>query len=339
MTTERLDHRTRQQEEHQTGDFTEQQEREALQPFVNDLIGRNSKLTLEFAKEFTAVTGTSKDKPLTSWMDDHDEKAVHPFSVQYEERELNRSESDIILSFKEAARHLDSIQTGQLAVTIVEAMSHRINVIFTQHFPQDVDDFAAHHDRGNIPHAQSYNSLMQHAGDYYAEVLGNTEQLLKESLKPDTDHPLDINRDTDSDPYPITWAVDALRVLEKDIERTAANGQLPEYLEQLNPGEGFFTAYRARANALAEQFSQDYTNTHPGQPLNPADPAYVEHFKQTAKDYLPGDVHNVADLLSHHHAADQANRSKASTPEQLQQRYLEIRDTMYNSLTGNGQKA
>ena len=340
MTTERLDHRTRHQEEHQTEDLTEQRQREALQPFVTDLIGRNKELTLEFAREFTAVTNPSKDKHPTSWLDDHDEKAVHPFSSQYQERELNRSESDIILSFKKAARHLDSIQTGQLAVTIVEAMSHRTNLIFSQHFPQHADDFAAHHDRGNIPHPQSYNSLMQHAGDYYAEALGNTEQLLKESLKPDADHPLDINRDMDSDPYPITWAIDTLRVLEKDMERTAVRGQLPEFIEQINPDEDFLTAYRERGNALAELFSKDYTDTHPDQPLDPADPRYIEHFKQTAVDYLPGDVHNVADLVAHNYAVYKANNfmPKPNSIDELQQKYLQIRDTTYNSLTNNDQK-
>lgn len=338
MTAEGLDHRTRHQEEHQTENLTEQWQREALQPFVNDLISRNKELTLEFAREFTAVTGPSTETHPTSWLDDHDEKAVHPFSEQYQERELNHSESDIILSFKEAARHLDAIQTDQLAVTIVEAMSHRTNAIFSQQFPQYVEDFAAHHDRGNIPHPQSYNSLMKHAGDYYAEALGNTEQLLKESLKPNAEHPLDIN--TDSEPYPITWAVDALRVLEKDMERTAVRGQLPEFIEQINPDEGFFIAYRERGNALAELFSKDYTDTHPDQPLDPADPRYIEQFKQTAVDYLPGDVHNVADLVAHNYAVDKANNfmPKPNSIEELQQKYLQIRDTTYNSLTDNDPK-
>ena len=335
MAAERLDHRTRHLEEHQIEDLTEQPQREALQPFVEDLIGRNRELTLEFAREFTAVTEPNAENHPTSWLDQHDEKAVHPFSEQYEEREMNRSESDIILSFKEAARHLDSVHTEQLTVTIVEAMSHRTNALFSHHFPQNVDDFATHHERDNIPHPQSYNHLMQYAGDYYAQALGNTEQLLKESLKPDAEYLDDLS--TDSDPYPLTWAVDALRVLEKDMERTALNGQLPEYSQQIHPDDAFITAYRERANALAESFSKDYINTHPGEPLDPSDPAYIQHFRQTARDYLPGDLHNVADLLTHNYAVIKGHRSKAKTPEEFRQNYLETRDTLYKSLTDTEQ--
>ena len=338
MAAERLNHLTRHQEEHQQEDLTEQRQREAILPFVEDLMDRNRELTLEFSREFSrefaAVTGPNPEKHHTSWLDQHDEKAVHPFSEPYKERDLNHSERDIILSFKEAAKHLDAVHTDQLTAAIVETMSQRPNRIFNQNFPQDVDDFAARHNRGDIPHPQSYNSLMDRARDYYAEALGDTQQLLKESLKPDMDYP--YNMATDSDPYPITWAVDALRVLEKDMERTAANGQLPEYVEHINPDEGFLTAYRARANALAESFSKDYIDTHPGQPLDPADPAYVEHFKQTAKDYLAGDVHNVADLIAHNHGVMEANRSKPNPDsiEELQQRYRDTNERTYRSLTG-----
>ena len=320
MPAEKLEHRTTHEDEE---DLMEWQKKN-IRPFITSLNGRNSDLMSELARESMAVTGTDTEKHPTSWLDQHDQKAVHPFSANYEDRELNRSEADILLSYKATADSLDDTQQEFLSMTIVEAMSHRPNSAFTQYFPKQVEDYAVHHGHNAIPDPKSYNSMMQKAHDYYAEALQNAEVLLEKSIKKDS-----------HDPYPITWAVDNLRVLEQDFERTAANGMLPQYLEHIDTDRELYNAYRHRGNALAESFTQDFKDAHPGIALDPGQPEYVEHFKQTSRDYLPGDVHNVADLLAFNHAIAEANRSQAGFPSQeVLNKFETLRDSIYQSLTG-----
>ena len=217
--------------------------------------------------------------------------------------------------------HLDDAQKEHLFMTIVEAMAHRANAAFNERFPAIQDDFAAHNGHNNIQERDSYNTMMSYAREYFALVLQSTEQHLKETIKEDP-----------NEPGSITWPVDTLRAIEQDLDRTS-QGYLPNYLEHVGPDKELYDAYHARANNLAESFSLDFKKAHPDNRLDIQDPDYVSHFRETTKDYLPGDLHNVADLLSTNHAINIANNSPHASSDSLTKHFQSLRRSFYESLT------
>ena len=114
MPAEKLEHRTT----HEDEDDLMEWQKKSIRPFITSLNGRNSDLMSELARESMAVTGTDTEKHPTSWLGPARPKAVHPFSANYEDRELNRSEADILLSYKATADSLDDTQQEFLSMTI-----------------------------------------------------------------------------------------------------------------------------------------------------------------------------------------------------------------------------
>ena len=138
------DHRTSHRETHQQEHRPEHGEEsiadwqtQALTPFTENLHHRNPELAREIAREYQAVTGTNTAKNHVSWMDDHDQKANHPGAYIYEQRQMTKAEDDILLSYRHAAEHMDQVQADFASTTIMEAMTHRTNAHFSEHFPPE----------------------------------------------------------------------------------------------------------------------------------------------------------------------------------------------------------
>ena len=296
----------------------------ALKPFVEHLYERNPNLAWEIARDSAAVTDNDHTKNPTSWLDDHQTEPKHPGSYDYEERAKNQAESDIVLSYQEAAKELTGEQLHHLNMTIVEAMSHRANTTLSHHFPQMTNDYAANHGHPDVAQPQSYNRMMRAATDYYASALQINENLLSKSLK--TEGP--------NDPYSITFAVDAFRSLEADMEQTALTGAFPEYIDAMAGDRDYRIALADRASYLLEQVNAQFHETYPDQSITPDNPQYVEHFRESTKDYLPGDLHNAANYLSYHHAIATAVREGHQTPKAVAEASEQIMTKTYNSLTG-----
>ena len=318
-----LDHNRPGQEDHQTEPGAEHianWQRQALQPFVEKLCERNPSLAQEISKELEGVTGPPTQKSQVSWLDDHDKEPDSPYRYGYEARTLNQAETDILMSYRDAAPQLDDAQKEHLASTLMEAMSHRANQTFSEHF-RDQTDHAANHKDAVIPDRESFNTLMDTAGDYYRTTLSNTEGLLKSSIK------------TFEDPMILGRAVDLLRYIEKDMEGTAAQGSMPQHLDLDNVMDDFTEAYTRRGDQLAASLEQDFKDTFPDQPLNPEHPAFIQHFREKTKDYLTGDIDNVADHFALDHAFKTSSGPASGSPQEMQERTEQIRENIHQSLT------
>ena len=321
MARNTLEHRASHQADHDVTDITEWQTN-AIQPFVERLNHTNPELTRELQREYDAVTGTNTPKEHVSWLDDHDKDTWHPASYNYEERDKSKAERDILTAYREAVNQLDDEQTYFLTATIVEAMTHRPNAYFSEHFPQSVEDFTDHHQHDTIHHPASYNSMMEAARDYYAAAIQQTEYLLTQELKAEDEW----------DPYSITWPVDTLRSLEHDLREGAEHGKFPKYLDSIDESEEFTRRYMERGNALAEEFSKDFKETHPDEPLNPDTEAYVNHFQQYTAGYSQGDLRNVADYIAYNQGIDKANKEGGRNVEELADRMKKYRAHTFEQL-------
>ena len=320
MARNTTEHSATHQEHHQV-DHAEAQimdwQREAFQPFVDELSDRNQGLVHEIAMELADVTKQGSEKHNVFWMDEHEHEPANPADPDYHTRHMNKSGMDIFLSYAQAQKHLDENQTQHLSSTIMEAVAHRPARALSEHFP-NTPDFAAYHQRMNIPEPESYQDLMATAKSYYSEALSQAENYFQRSLKAE---------DTDS----LIYAADTLRTIEKDIEHTAINGHLPSYLEHLGTDEDFLKAYHTRGETLCKSFSQDFQDKYPEHPLDPESREFLDHFRETTKDYLQGDVHNMADLIAENNAVQKT--ISATSTEEMDRMVFKHRDQVYDSLT------
>ena len=289
-------------------------------PSSKNSTDRNPDLTREISKELEGVTRPPTQKSQVSWLDHHDKQPDSPYRYGYEERTLNHAETDILMSYREAAPQLDDTQKEHLASTLMEAMSHRANQTFSEHF-RDQTDHAANHKDSVIPDQESFNTLMDIAQNYYRTTLSNAEGLLKSAIK------------TFEDPAILGRAVDLLRCLEKDMEGTAAEGSMPQHLDMNNVMDDFSEAYTRRGEQLAASLEQDFRDTFPDQPLNPEHPAFIQHFREKTKDYLTGDIDNVADHFAFDHAFKTSSGPASSSPQEIRERTEQIRENIHQSLT------
>ena len=324
MAKNTADHATTGREHYQidnAADQIEQWQRQALQPFVDALSDHNRELVHELAMELADVTKQESEKHTVSWMDRHEHEPANPAASNYQPREMNNSERDIYLSYAQAQEHLDDTQIDHLTGTIMEAVAHRTSRTLSEHFP-NMSDYAAHHQRTDILEPESYHHLMETARDYYSEALSQAENYFQRSLK---------GKNTES----LVYAVDTLRTIENDIEITATTGHLPSYLEHLNTDEDFFNAYLTRTEALYKLSSQDFQNKYPGLPMDPNSQEFLQHFRETTKDYLPGELHSVADYISANWAADTANNQHRTcdSSSHIKASYDAHTEKIYNSLT------
>lgn len=324
MATNTTEHSTNHQEHHQADHAVEQileWQRQALQPFVNELSYRNQGLVHEISRELADVTKQGSEKHSVSWMDQHEHEPANPADPGYHTRQMNNSEMDIFISYVQAQKHLHENQADHLSGTIMEAVAHRPARALSEHFP-NTPDFVSHHQRPDIPDPESYQDLMATAKNYYSESLSQAENYFQRSLQA---------KDAES----LVYAVDTFRTIEKDIEHTATTGHLPSYLEHLGTDEDFFKAYQNRTEALYKLSSQDFQNKYPELRLNPENQEFLQHFRETTKDYLPGDQHSVADYISANWAADTANNlaHTLNSPYHMKDSYVTHREKLYDSLT------
>ena len=313
MSPERPEHRFTDHTEFQAQDIPDWQ-REAVNSFVEQLNERNPDLTAEIARETGAHAATDHQ---VSWLDHHNGQALHPFHADYSERDLNPAELDILVSYRRATSHMDDVQASQLAITIAQAMTRRPNLALDHHFPDNPD-----HQHADVPEPHSHQTLMLAARRYYANALQDTETLLADSLHGD-----------ELDAYPMTWAVDTLRTLEKDFERTTTHGDLPSHLDRNPAADDLRRAYHQRGSALAEAFTKDYAARHPDQPLDPTDPGYLQAFHQATAGYRPGDLHSTADQIASAYAVSKTNSANPRPLEGLPDDYHETKTAIYRSLT------
>ena len=320
MARNTTEHSATHQEHHQADHAAEQileWQREALQPFVEELSNRNQGLVHEIAMELADVTKQGSEKHSVSWMDEHEHEPANPADPGYHTRQMNKSEMDILVSYAQAQKHLDENQTQHLSGTIMEAVAHRPARALSEHFP-NTPDFAAHHQRTDIPEPESYQDLMATAKNYYSEALSQAENHFQQSLKAE-------------DAESLIHAVDTLRTIEKDIEHTATTGHLPNYLEHLGTDEDLLKAYHTRGDTLYKSFSQDFQEKYPEHPLDPETREFLDHFRETTKDYLDSDLHNMADLIAQNNAVERAMGT--GSMEEMDRIAFQHRDQIYNSLT------
>ena len=293
----------------------------AIRPFAENLHHRNPELAEELANEYQAVTDQKHVKHPVSWLDDHPSESRHPGEYNYPEREPTLVESQILLSYRDSAHQLDSIQQEHLTATLTEAMSHRPNAVFSTQFPQQTDYANLHHPNASIPDPASYNNIMRAAREYFASLIQEAENTLSRAFRNQDDHTL-------------TTAVDCLRNAEHNMERSSSTGYLPTYIDTVDGDQALYGAHFARAEVLANAFTQEFATTHPGEHPDPENPDFINLFKEKTKDYLLGDIHNLADHFAYNHAIDAANKSGAKSPEEMEQHYRQNRETIYQSLTG-----
>ena len=316
----RQSHREQHTLDHDEESITEWQTR-AIRPFAENLHHRNPDLAKELATEYQAVTTKEHVKHPVSWLDDHPSESRHPAEYNYPERESTLAESQILLSYRDSAHQMDDNQKEHLNATLTEAMSHRPNAVFSAQFPGEANYANLHHPNTSIPDPASYNNIMRAAREYFASVIQEAENTLSQAFRHQDNHTL-------------TMAVDYLRNAEHNIERTSSTGYLPTYIDSVDGDQALYAAHFARAEALANAFTEEFTTTHPGQHPDPENPDFINLFKEKTKDYLLGDIHNLADHFAYNHAIDAANTSGAKSPEEMEQHYRQNRETIYQALTG-----